>query len=192
MATRWYRAPEILAGSRTYGTPVDLWSLGCIFGEMIGGKPVFPGSSTLNQFEKIVEVLGMPDEESKEKLNSVFTNQMLESLTNANTETRTQEQQKDNWKKYYPTASDDSLDLLARLMQFNPEARMSAQDGLTHPYCCQFHDEESEIVAKTHVNVDVPHESDVVKQVWDNQKWSTAFYRDQLYSMIKKHAKDKK
>ena len=49
VATRWYRAPEILAGSNSYGTAVDLWSLGCIFGEMLGGKPVFPGTSTLDQ-----------------------------------------------------------------------------------------------------------------------------------------------
>ena len=45
VATRWYRAPEILVGSLTYHIPVDLWSLGCIFGEMLGGKPVFPGTS---------------------------------------------------------------------------------------------------------------------------------------------------
>ena len=49
VATRWYRAPEILAGSNSYATAVDLWSLGCIFGEMLGGKPVFPGTSTLDQ-----------------------------------------------------------------------------------------------------------------------------------------------
>jgi len=44
VATRWYRAPEILLGSTRYGKAVDMWSLGCIFGEMLGGKPVFQGS----------------------------------------------------------------------------------------------------------------------------------------------------
>jgi serine/threonine protein kinase len=43
VATRWYRAPEILLGSTKYGKPVDMWSLGCILGEMITGKPIFPG-----------------------------------------------------------------------------------------------------------------------------------------------------
>lgn len=48
VATRWYRAPEILLGSTFYTKAVDMWSVGCILGEMINGKPIFPGSSTLN------------------------------------------------------------------------------------------------------------------------------------------------
>merc|ERR1719263_2265024 len=60
VATRWYRAPEILLGSTRYGKAVDMWSLGCIFGEMLGGKPVFQGSSTLNQLEEICELVGRP------------------------------------------------------------------------------------------------------------------------------------
>ena len=63
VSTRWYRAPEILLGSTRYGKAVDMWSLGCIFGEMLGGKPVFQGSSTLNQLEKICEVVGRPTAE---------------------------------------------------------------------------------------------------------------------------------
>ena len=55
MATRWYRAPEILLASKKYTAGVDMWSLGCIFGEMLCGKPIFAGTSTLNQVEKIVE-----------------------------------------------------------------------------------------------------------------------------------------
>ena len=62
VATRWYRAPEILLGSTRYGKAVDMWSLGCIFGEMLSGKPVFPGTSTLNQLEKICEITGKPTE----------------------------------------------------------------------------------------------------------------------------------
>ena len=48
VATRWYRAPEILLGSQKYHKSVDMWSLGCILGEMIVGKPIFPGNSTMN------------------------------------------------------------------------------------------------------------------------------------------------
>ena len=60
VATRWYRAPEILVASNNYGTPVDLWSLGCIFGEMLAGDPVFTGKTTLNQLEYIIDMLGAP------------------------------------------------------------------------------------------------------------------------------------
>ena len=60
MATRWYRAPEILLGSQKYTKAVDMWSVGCLLGELFNGKVVFQGTSTLNQIEKIVELLGKP------------------------------------------------------------------------------------------------------------------------------------
>ena len=60
VATRWYRAPEILLGSTKYAKSVDMWSVGCIIGELITGKAVFPGNSTLNQLERILELLGKP------------------------------------------------------------------------------------------------------------------------------------
>lgn len=68
VATRWYRAPEILLGSPIYGKAVDMWSIGCILGEMIIGKSLFTGTSTLNQLEKIIEVVGRP---TQEDLNSI-------------------------------------------------------------------------------------------------------------------------
>lgn len=68
VATRWYRAPEILLGSTQYTKAVDMWSVGCILGEMINGKAIFPGSSTLNQIERVIEVIGRP---SNSELESV-------------------------------------------------------------------------------------------------------------------------
>ena len=63
MATRWFRAPEILLGSKSYSFGVDMWSIGCMIGEMILGKALFSGTSTINQLEKIIEVLGIPTPE---------------------------------------------------------------------------------------------------------------------------------
>ena len=60
VVTRWYRAPEILLGSQNYTKSIDIWSLGCILAEMILGKPLFPGTSTINQLELIIELLGKP------------------------------------------------------------------------------------------------------------------------------------
>lgn len=60
VATRWYRAPEILLGSSKYTRAVDMWSVGCILGEMFVGKAIFPGNSTLNQIERVLELLGKP------------------------------------------------------------------------------------------------------------------------------------
>ena len=58
----WYRAPDVLMGSRKYSTPVDLWSVGCIFGEMAAGRPLFPGTSDADQLTRIFKLLGTPDE----------------------------------------------------------------------------------------------------------------------------------
>ena len=60
VATRWYRAPEVLMGSCTYSKAVDMWSIGCIMAELYTGKSLFPGRSTINQIEKIIEVMGKP------------------------------------------------------------------------------------------------------------------------------------
>lgn len=60
VATRWYRAPEILLGSHTYTKGVDIWAFGCLVGEMIRGKPLFTGTSTVNQLEKLLSWTGAP------------------------------------------------------------------------------------------------------------------------------------
>ena len=62
IATRWYRAPEILLGSHKYTKGVDMWSVGCIIAELCLGKPMFPGKSTLNQLEIVLKVTGMPQQ----------------------------------------------------------------------------------------------------------------------------------
>lgn len=59
VATRWYRAPEILLGSTKYTKAVDMWSIGCIIGELIIGKAIFPGTSTINQIERVLEVFNL-------------------------------------------------------------------------------------------------------------------------------------
>ena len=102
VATRWYRAPEILLGSQRYARQppprraysydggdgdeyrytkgVDMWSIGCILGELLGGKPMFPGTSTMNQLDRIIEVTGRPTSEDIEAIKSPFAANMLESL----------------------------------------------------------------------------------------------------------------
>ena len=80
IATRWYRAPEILVGSERYGYEVDLWSLGCIFAEMLSAKPCFSGTSTLNQIERIIETLGFPTEVEITSMESQFTVSLISNV----------------------------------------------------------------------------------------------------------------
>lgn len=70
VATRWYRAPEILIASKRYTKGIDMWSMGCILGEMIRGRPLFPGSCTINQIERIVKAMPSAKEEELRAINA--------------------------------------------------------------------------------------------------------------------------
>ena len=111
VATRWYRAPEILLGSQEYGCAVDMWSLGCIFGEMLCGKPIFAGTSTLNQVEKIVEAIGKPNDAEVASQKSPFAEKMIDSLNVPPGDPR-------GWAAVCPGSSSEQLELLEKMMQF--------------------------------------------------------------------------
>ena len=81
VATRWFRAPEVLLGSQSYDKSVDIWSIGCILGELLIGKPMFPGTSTLNQLERIISFTGNPSKEDVLSLNSETAVTMISSIT---------------------------------------------------------------------------------------------------------------
>lgn len=64
VVTRWYRPPELLAGQRNYGPPIDMWGVGCILAEMVIGRPIFKGASEINQLELISQLCGSPNEDN--------------------------------------------------------------------------------------------------------------------------------
>jgi len=186
VATRWYRAPEILLGSTRYSFAVDMWSMGCILAEMLQGKPIFPGSSTINQIEKIVELTGMPSEQVIKEI-SPFAPTMMQSLQsekrssqNHNSLQYTGAHSKRDrlvgdstqlWRNKLPNASEEAIDLLQKLLSFTPETRISAAEALEHPYVAQFHDPAVERVADFTVTVPID----------DKEKKTTGQYRSQLY-----------
>lgn len=102
-----------------------MWSMGCILAELLLGKPVFPGTSTLNQLDRVMEVTGRPSQEDVESINSPLAQTMLESLPPTKPK---------KLRDMFPTASEDALDLLKSLLQFNPNKRLTAEQALQHPY----------------------------------------------------------
>ena len=103
VATRWYRAPEILLGSNKYTTSADMWSVGCISAELLLGKPVFPGTSTLNPLDRVLEVTGRPTTVVVESINSSVAQTMLESLPATKVK---------KMRDMFPSASDEAIDLM--------------------------------------------------------------------------------
>jgi len=80
VATRWYRAPEIMLSNKRYTTAMDVWSIGCILGELLGGKPLFKGKDYVDQLNLILAVLGTPDDATLESMSSEKARNYVRSL----------------------------------------------------------------------------------------------------------------
>ena len=174
VATRWYRAPEILLGSSHYTYGVDMWSAGCILAELLGGRPLFPGTSTINQLERIVAVIGRPSESDVEAIGSPFAATMLDSLPSAH--------EREGGGAIVPGASAAADDLLRRCLAFNPTKRITAEEALRHPYVAQFHNPSDEPACRKAVSAPID----------DNTKYSIAQYREKLYATIFKRKRELK
>uniref|UniRef100_A0A4W4GAI4 Mitogen-activated protein kinase 15 n=1 Tax=Electrophorus electricus TaxID=8005 RepID=A0A4W4GAI4_ELEEL len=166
VATRWYRAPEILLGSTRYTKGVDMWSVGCILGEMLLGKPLFPGTSTINQIEKIMSAIPYPTPEDVLAIKSEYGASVIQRML-----LRPQVPIGDLLQ---PSVPADALDLLQHLLVFNPDNRLTAEQALQHPYVAKFHNPASE------PSLDY----DVVLPVDDDVQLSVAQYRNKLYELI--------
>lgn len=165
VATRWYRAPEIVLGSNQYSKSVDMWSVGCILGELLNGKAIFPGKSTINQVELIIKLLGKPTREELKMANSAADFGIIESMGT---------KKKYSFSHFFKGASKHALDFLRKTLCYNPDNRLSAEEALRHPFLSQFHNPEEEVVCDKIIKLPIS----------DTKKLNLREYREALYQDI--------
>uniref|UniRef100_A0A8C2ENJ2 Mitogen-activated protein kinase n=1 Tax=Cyprinus carpio TaxID=7962 RepID=A0A8C2ENJ2_CYPCA len=137
VATRWYRAPELMLSLHHYSLAIDLWSVGCIFGEMLGRRQMFPGKNYVHQLQLILSVLGTPPESIIGSIGSDRVRSYVRSLPSKAAEPLA---------ALYPQAEPSAMDLLGAMLRFDPRERISACQALAHPYLAKYHDADDEPV----------------------------------------------
>lgn len=137
VATRWYRAPEIMLSYKNYTTAIDVWSVGCILAELLGGRPLFKGRDYVDQLNQILHCLGTPSDDTLRRIGSPRSQQYIASLPY---------QAPIPFERLYPNANPLALDLLRRLLAFDPAKRISCTEALEHPYLAVWHDPADEPV----------------------------------------------
>ncbi|KAL7918533.1 kinase-like domain-containing protein [Trichoderma austrokoningii] len=130
VVTLWYRSPELLLGTRTYAAPVDMWSVGCVFGELISREPLLQGSNEVDQISKIFELCGFPTDESWPS---------FRRLPNARSLRLPPKQQQQSAvgsviRARFPSLTTAGASLLSSLLALDPDKRPSAKDMLEHDY----------------------------------------------------------
>lgn len=133
VVTLWYRAPDVLLGSRTYSTSIDIWSAGCILAEMFTGRPLFAGNSNDDQLQRIFKIMGTPNP---------HTWPNIAALPNYNP--NFPQYQAQDLRAIVPQIDPVGLDLLQGLLRMVPDDRVSAQQALQHPWFAEFNQQQQQ------------------------------------------------
>ena len=180
VVTRWYRAPELILLEKDYGPAIDMWSVGCIFAELLGmmkesaptyldRKPLFPGKSCFplspdkhvkeerkgfpfsrnDQLAVIFEVIGTPDQDDRSFVTDAKALEYLDAFP---------QRPKTDLNKLYPGGGADSIDLLNRMLVFNPYFRVTVDEALQHPFFKKVRKAEKEITSTQEIMIEFEKE----------------------------------
>ncbi|PVU95201.1 hypothetical protein BB561_001978 [Smittium simulii] len=152
VATRWYRAPEIMLSYQSYTKAIDVWSVGCILAELLGRKALFKGRDYVDQINKIIGVLGTPSDETLNRIGSERARVYIKSLPFVN---------KVPFTEIFPDAAPDAIDFLERLLDFDPMTRITVEEALEHPYLSLYHDLDDEPICNKIFDFSFEAETDV-------------------------------
>jgi len=125
VVTLWYRPPDVLLGSRKYSTPIDIWSAGCIFAEMVTGRPLFPGKDTNDQLYRIIKLMGTPTEENWPTITELPDFKNLANFPVFPTKPL---------PEIVPGLDSVGYDLLGLMIRYNPALRVTAEKAMSHPF----------------------------------------------------------
>lgn len=129
VATRWYRAPELILSHKRYSKGVDMWAIGCILAEFYGRKPIFMGNDSLHQVMEIQKVLGTPKPAT---LRSYASSKCYEIFNCTKPQFK-----KVKWCDIFPYASPEALDLIDNLLNWDPDLRPTVEEALEHQFVQQ-------------------------------------------------------
>lgn len=138
VATRWYRAPEIMLNWMHYNQTVDIWSVGCIMAELLTSRTLFPGTDHIHQLNLIMEILGTPKDEFMQKISSESARNYIQSLPVL---------KKKDFKDVFKGANPLAIELLERMLELDADKRITAEQALAHAYLSQYADPSDEPVS---------------------------------------------
>lgn len=171
VATRWYRAPELICSYFTrYSAAVDMWAVGCIFGELMKRKALFPGHNVYHQIDLISDFVGTPASHTISKVRNHKARDYLASLP---------QKLRADWGSMMPMLDATGIDLMSKMLAFDPDERISAEAALDHPYFAAFHNTLDESL--------IPPPPLMLQEefAWENEKKLTvADLRATLYGEI--------
>ncbi|KAM4583133.1 mitogen-activated protein kinase 14B isoform 1-T1 [Fundulus diaphanus] len=164
VATRWYRAPEIMLNWMHYNMTVDIWSVGCIMAELLTGRTLFPGTDHIDQLKLIMMLVGTPGPELLMKISSDSARNYINSLPHM---------PKRNFADVFIGANPLAVDLLEKMLVLDTDKRITASEALAHPYFSQYHDPEDEPEAE-------PYDQSFESRDLEIEEWKSLTYDEVL------------
>uniref|UniRef100_A0A4W4EPR4 mitogen-activated protein kinase n=1 Tax=Electrophorus electricus TaxID=8005 RepID=A0A4W4EPR4_ELEEL len=164
VATRWYRAPEIMLNWMHYNMTVDIWSVGCIMAELLTGRTLFPGTDHIDQLKLILMLVGTPGPELLMKISSDPARNYINSLPYM---------PKRSFADVFIGANPLAVDLLEKMLVLDTDKRITASEALAHPYFSQYHDPDDEPEAD-------PYDQSFESRELDIEEWKRLTYEEVL------------